>query len=221
MRFILLAFALIGIIFYITNPQAFGVKKKFELSTGGHVVRNETGGANFDFTIIGDFGASLLGKLTAAPDDSANSAPADVASIAAFAPAGNKKNLILSAISSPDVGTYQGQMAAISQALQADPTATAAEMQTAMQACLPDRAPPQMINYFVGLVQVVAQTSQLPQAQQADSFRKYSEPLTQTLKVWLQLLPEDQRAANTLVLQDWAARPKALVACNQTWLTVR
>ncbi|HIP23557.1 MAG TPA: hypothetical protein EYG79_08210 [Rhodobacteraceae bacterium] len=219
MRFILLAFALIGVVFYISNPQAFGVKKKFEFSVGGQVTRNETGGANFDFSKIGDFGVEMYEKFTATPDDSDSGVVATAANVEAETTLGHSETQILSSISTPDLDTYTGQMAAISRALQAEPTATAAQMQTAMQACLTTESPEQLTNYFVGLVQVVAQTAQLPQAQQADSFKQYSAPLTQALRGWLQFLPEDQRVANTLVLQQWAAQPKALVACNLAWLS--
>jgi hypothetical protein len=221
MRFILLAIALIGVAFYISNPQVFGVKKKFELSTGGHVTRNETGGANFDFAKIGDFGAEMFDLFTSEPDDSAPAIVAAVATTEAESPQSSEDSKILIAIDTPDLNSYTGQMTAISNALQADPIATAAHMQTAMQACLTDKSPPQLTNYFVGLVQVVSQTSQLPQAQQAEGFAQYSAPLTQALKTWLQILPEDQRAANTQVLQTWAAQPQALVACNQVWLSAR
>ena len=218
MRFILLAFALIGVVFYISNPQAFGVKKKFEFSIDGHTTRNDTGGADFDFTKIGDFGMEMYEKFTDTPSDSDSGVVAAVASVEAETALGGDETQILSSINAPDLGTYMGQMAAISRALQAEPTATAAQMQTAMQACLTNESPEQLTNYFVGLVQVVAQTAQLPQAQQADSFKEYSAPLTQALRGWLQFLPEDQRVANTLILQQWAAQPKALVACNLAWL---
>ncbi|NOR64348.1 MAG: hypothetical protein GQ535_17905 [Rhodobacteraceae bacterium] len=221
MRFILLAFALIGVAFYISNPQAFGGKKKFELSTGGQVTRNETGGANFDFAKIGEIGADMFDLFTTEPDDSAPTIVAAVAKSDIEATESHEGSQILSAIDTPDLSTYAGQMAAISSALQADPIASAAHMHTAMQACLTDKSPPQLTNYFVGLVQVVSQTSQLPEAQQAESFAQYSAPLTLALKTWLQILPEDQRVANTLVLQSWAAQPQALVACNQAWLSAR
>ncbi len=221
MRFILLAFALIGVVFFVSNPQAFGMKKKFEFSVGGKVERNETGGANIDFSEIGRFGAEMFGFLKTEPDDSPSIIAPKAASSQSEAIQSSNESQILSSMNTSDLGTHAGQMAAISSALQAEPIATAKHMQTAMQACLTEASPPPLTNYFVGLVQVVSQTSQLPEAQQAESFAQYSAPLTQALKTWLQFLPEDQRAAHTLILETWAAQPQALVACNQTWLSER
>lgn len=220
MRFIILALALIGAALYISNPQAFGAKKKFQLSENGRVVSREPDRARFDFTKIGDFGVELYEKFIAAPDDSASTQAIEVARTKPALQTDPENSQVLSAVGTPESLTYEGQLAAISAALHENPEATAAQMQAATQACLSNQAPDPLANYFSGLVQVVAQTSQLPQAQQVESFKSLSAPLTQALKAWLQFLPEDQRAVNTAVLQDWAARPKDLVACHQAWLGI-
>ncbi len=219
MRFILISIALFGLVLYISNPEAFGKKKKFEIVVGGRYVREEPKAATLDFEKIGIFGVEMYERFFASPDDSVSNEVIELAAIEPTVLLDATGTHILSAIDTPDIATYSGQVAAIWLAMQANAEATTTQMRAAMQVCLSNQAPEPLANYFAGLVQVVAEIEQLPQAQQADNFREKSAPLTQDLRVWLQLLPEDQRAANTLVLQDWAARPKDLVACHIGWLS--
>jgi len=219
MRFIILALALIGVALYISNPQAFGVKQKFQLSENGRVMSRAPERPRFDFTIIGDLGVELYEKFTASPSDSASVNEVEIASGQDNTPLNGIESQTLSAIGSPDVTTYEGQLSAIATAMQNAPEATTTQMRAATRACLTAQAPEPLANYFAGLVQVVAQTAQLPQAQQVESFKAQSAALTQALRGWLQFMPEDQRAANTRILQDWAARPKDLVACHRAWLS--
>lgn len=226
MRFILIAIGLLGLALYISNPQSFGAKKKFELSTDGRVARNDKGKPEVDFGKVAEYGASLfeivLGRAPDSPSDSSAPPPATAPIIAATAetPAPEKpdNSRMLSAINAPDLSTREGQMLAITTALQADPAGTATLMQSAMQACMPENTPPQLVNYFTGIVQAVSQTAQLPTAQQAESFARTTEPLNTALKAWLKFMPEAQRSANTGILQYWAARPNDLIACNLPWL---
>jgi len=215
MRFILLALAMIGVVFYISNPQAFGAKKKFQLTGNGHVERNMTGGANVDFTKIADFGVDMFDRLSNTRDDSASlelaSAEENTQNIATEAH-------ILSARDGPDLNSYEGQLSAIAKALEEDHNRTSIYMKIATQACVANRPAHEITSYFVGLVQAVAHTAQLPQAQQGEGFRSESAALTQELTAWLKELPADERAANTLVLQEWAARSNELVACQLAWL---
>ena len=221
MRFIILALVLIGVALYISNPQAFGVKQKFQLSGNGGILSREPERPNFDFTKISEFGVKLYEKFTASPEDSASTETVELASAEPTPSATTANSQALSAIGGPDLATYDGQLAAIALALQNAPVDTAAQMRSATQACLATQAPEPLANYFSGLVQVIAQTTQLPQAQQVESFKAQSAPLTQALKAWLKFMPEEQRAANTAILQDWAARPKELVACHLAWLNAR
>ncbi len=218
MRYIILALALIGAALYISNPQAFGVKQKFQLSENGRVVSRAPERSRFDFTIIGDLGTELYEKFAASPSDSASAEGMDAASGQEDTALNGTETLTLSAIGTSDVATYEGQLSAIAAAMRNAPDATTAQMRAATQACLPAQAPEPLANYFTELVQVVAHTAQLPQAQQVESFKAQSAPLTQALKAWLKFMPEDQRAANTAILQDWAAQPKDLVACHLAWL---
>lgn len=219
MRFILMSLALFGIVLYISNPEAFGKKREFKLSVGGRIVREEPKGATIDFTKIGIFGVEMYEKFFVTPDDSPSNAAVALAGNEQAGPENGAESQILSAIGNPDLATYSGQIAAISVAMQADSAATTTQMQAAMTSCLPNHAPEQLANYFVGLVQVVSETAQLPLAEQANNFSEQSAPLTQSLRAWLQFQPEDQRAENTRVMQDWAARPKDLVACHIGWLS--
>jgi len=218
MRFIILAFALIGVALYISNPQAFGAKHKLKFSESGRTVNRERELPELDFAKISDFGVGLYEKFAGSPDNSDNTETVDLAIPDPAATSADIDMQVLSAVNRPDLTTYEGQLAAIALALQNDPMETAAQMRAATQACLPAQAPEPLTNYFSGLVQVVAQTAQLPQTQQVESFKAYSAPLTQALKGWLKFMPEEQRAINTTILQDWAARPKELVACHLAWL---
>jgi len=215
MRFIFLAIALLGAALFISSPQVFGNKKKFQLSDNGRVVRPEPNKTGFDFSKIGDFGVEMYKKFTTTHDDSGSIDTTTEPETAI----GSAESQVNNTQNAPDLSTYNGQVLAISLAMQNDLEAATSQMKIAMQACLTTQSPEQLTNYFVGLVQVVAETSQLPQAQQADNFRLKNAPLTQALAGWLRFMPEDQRAAHTLVLQNWAAQPKALVACNLAWLT--
>ncbi|MBL1436587.1 MAG: hypothetical protein COB08_010365 [Rhodobacteraceae bacterium] len=219
MRFILLSIALFGLVLYISNPEAFGKKREFKLSVGGRIVREEPKGATIDFAKIGDFGVEMYESFFDSPDDSASNDTIVLAGNDQTSAPNGPETQILSAISAPDITTYSGQVSAISFAMHADPVGTTTQMQAAMKACLPHQYPEPLTNYFVGLVQVVSETAQLPLAEQTANFREESAPLTQALRAWLQFLPEDQRAENTLLLQDWAARPKDLVACHISWLS--
>ncbi len=204
MRFILLAFALIGVALYLSNPQTFGISQGFQLSGGDRIARR---GAPLNFSKIGDFGAEMFDFFT---DDPARDGLLEMAS---------NESEGTQAFSAVKVApSYAAQLTAIAAALHSTPEATAAEMFSATQACLPAETPDPMINYFSGLVQVVAQTAQFPQAEQTAEFKRLSAPLTEALIAWLQFMPEEQRAAQTAVLQAWADRPEALVACHRAWL---
>lgn len=204
MRFILLAFALIGVALYLSNPAAFGVYQGFQLSGGDRIARR---GAPLNFSKIGDFGTDVFDFFT---DDPARDRLLEMASNE------SEGTQAFSAVKVPP--SYEVQLAAITAALHSAPETTAAEMFSATQACLPVQTPEPLVNYFSGLVQVVAQTAQFPQVEQTAEFQRLSAPLTQALIAWLQFMPEEQRAAQTAVLQTWADRPKALVACHQAWL---
>jgi hypothetical protein len=207
MRFILLAMALLGVVYYISNPQQFGLKHKIELSGNGRIAFAQPAGAHVDFSKISQYGANLLDSLALASGDSG-----------AGGTATRVDTRVMSAIEASALTVYKGRLAAISAALRSQPEATAAQMQAATKACLPAGAPPQLVNYFSGLVQVVALTSELPPEQQLASFNARSAPLTKAMKAWLAFMPDADREANTRILTEWAARPKALVACHQTWL---
>ncbi len=219
MRFILLAFALFIGALFISDPQAFGVPKKFQLSGNGRVVSHEPDRASFDLGKISEFGAGIYAKLTESQGDSRGENAGAAVESGNQASSSAADSQVLSAIEDTGISGYDQQLVAISNALHERPEATAALMQSATQACLSAEAPGPLVNYFSGLVQVVALTAQLPQTQQVESFKAQSAPLTQALKAWLKFMPDDQRAANTAILQDWAARPKDLVACHLTWLT--
>ncbi len=204
MRFILLAFALIGVALYLSNPATFGVYQGFQLSGGDRVVRR---GAPLNFSKIGDFGSEMFDFLT---DNLARDRLLEMARNESDA------TQAFSAVKVPP--SYKAQLTAITAALHSAPETTAADMFSATQACLPAQTLEPMVNYFSGLVQVFAQTAQFPQAEQTAEFERLSAPLTQTLIAWLQFMPEEQRATQTEVLQAWADRPTELVACHQAWL---
>ncbi len=217
MRFIFLAFALFGVAFYVSNPQVFGSKRTFQTSENGRIVRNQTGGNNVDLAAIGEYGAELFNKFTKSADDSAPEGSATAQN--STQPASQPDSQILSAIQTPDLSTYEGRLAAISVAMQNNPETTNTAMRSATTACLGAQTSPILANYFAELVQLVAQTSQLPSTAQAASFQPKSAALTALLKAWLASLPEAERAAATQELQNWAGRSADLVACHVAWLS--
>lgn len=234
MRFILLAFALLGVAFYISNPEVFGAKRNFQIAENGRVVPNQTGGANFDFAKIGEFGGEMFDMLLGSDTDSVESAASSAQNAAtdgvtplietaSATPAqtaiSETPPMMLSAIQTPDLGSYDGQLAAIARALQDDPMTASANMRAATVACLDAQAPAVLANYFVGIVQLIAETSQLPEAEQTANFTSKSQPLTELVKAWMASLPAAQRGQVTQELQNWAGRPTELVACHQPWLT--
>ncbi len=244
MRFILLAFALLAAIFYISNPQAFGVKQNFKVSGNGRVERNLTGGANVDFTKIGEFGANLFNDFMETGTDSVEDLQTNAQNgglINGALPNGALPNErqslaritatptpqvqpetadtnILSAIKSSDLTSYDGRLTAIATAMSNDPVTTSAEMNIAMNACLNVETSTVLSSYFVGLVQLVAETSQLPAGQRADNLKVKSQPLNSLLNAWVSSLPKNERSATIQTLQNWAGKPTELVACHMEWL---
>jgi len=206
MRFVLLAFVLIGVALFLANPRSFGVGYGVELSEGKSLARVTP---RLNLSKIGDFGAEMVDVVIVASSRAAES----------YAASGNQ---VYRTVKQPP--TYPEQLRAIALALSVEPEETAVSMYDATEACLGEsgiEAAPQMVNYFSGLVQVVAITAELPEAEKAEQFVALSAPLTVSLKAWLQFMSESERAENALLLESWAAQPKALVACHLDWLNLR
>lgn len=203
MRFVLLALVMLGAALYLADPRSFGVRKGFELSGGKPVAGLSP---RLDISKIGDFGAEMVDVVAVASNRAAE----------AYAASGNQ---VYRTAKYPP--SYQAQLDGITLALTDAPEETAANMYDATKACLEEGgavASPQLVNYFSGLVQIVAQIAALPEEEKAERFNLLSGPLTDALKAWLMFTPEGQRAENEVILADWAARPKALVACHLEWL---
>lgn len=203
MRFVLLAFVMFGVALFLANPRNFGVGNGFELSEGKPVVGLTP---RLDISKIGDFGAEMVDVVAVASSRAAE----------AYAASGNQ---VYRTVQYPP--SYQAQLNGITLALTNKPEETAANMYNATKSCLEEGgavAPPHLVNYFSGLVQIVARTAALPEPEKAERFNALSGPLTDALKAWMMFTPEGQRAENETILADWAARPKALVACHLEWL---
>ncbi len=205
MRFVLLAFVMFGVALFLANPRNFGVGYGFELSEGKPVAGLTP---RLNISKIGDFGADVVDVVVVASSRAAE----------AYAASGNQ---VYRTAKLPP--SYQEQITGIALALTAEPEATAANMYNATKSCLEEDgavAAPELVNYFSGLVQISARTAALPEVEKAERFSALSGPLTDALKAWLLFTPDGQRPENNIVLENWAARPKALVACHLEWLNL-
>ncbi len=228
MRFILMAVALFCVGFYISDPQAFGKKGNFNSSVNGHVAVNRRG-SSLSLDKIGTAGAELFGKIAATAQDAAAPSPENQsesgAVLASAAPVAPDTPLdapvtshILSAIEEPDLNSYNGRLAAIYTALNKNQSQTEAAMHAATKTCLRPGSSDILVNYFVQMVQLTAKTAHRPVVEQAAYFKTNSAPLTNLVKIWLGSLSSEESAIATAELQNWAARPVELVACNMAWL---
>jgi len=223
-RFILAALILLGLASYLANPELFGQKKKFSLSGTGNVRLEQRGvkGMEINWEAIGtEFAALILPGENEAP-----APPPEVATAANMAVTPPPATpLEVDEISAQkievDLGSYEGQLQAISNAIQADPAQTEALMTSATRSCIPTEMPEVLSNYFVKLVALVAVTTQMPKEAQRAHFSAQNAELGATIKLWLFSQPADERAAAQSIMQNWASQPAALVACHLGWLEAR
>jgi len=232
-RFILAALVLLGLASYLANPALFGQKKKFSLSGNGQIKLEQRGakGVDIDWEAVGNRFADLVlpgeSPIAAAPLDEAAVvnmaliAPAPAAAEPETAPppvAPPVEPVVMPANAGRDLGSYEGRLAAISEAIRQNPTETDALMKSATQSCVETAMPDVLSTYFVRLVSLVAVASQLPKNEQRAYFSAQNEELGATIKLWLFSQPAEARAAAQTIMQGWAAAPDALVACHLVWL---
>ena len=229
MRFILLAAMLIGFGWYLSHPQVFGRKGIFQPANNGRVVIHKLGTTDIDIDGLSAAGADLFGKITESifdtnsPSSEDSAEPLTEQASAAPEAASNSveesaQTQMLSAIQQADLSTYNGRLNAIYSAINNNQNETTAAMSEAIAACLSPESSSVLVNYFVQMLQVTAITAQQPEAAQASYFEVNSAPLTDLIKAWLISLPAEEGAKATKELQNWAARPVELVACNLVWL---
>ena len=222
MRFILAALVLLGLASYLANPELFGKKKKFALSGNGQVRIEQRGvkGLEINWDTIGSEFAELVlpapkNEPSATPEESA------VANMAVTAlPTDPAQNRSVEATpeSSSGLSTYEGQLHAISVALNADQARTEALMKSATETCAETDTPEVLSNYFVKLVSLVAITTQFPEQEQRAYFSTRNAELGATIKLWLFSQPAQARTTAEQIMERWSTDPAGLVACHLAWL---
>ncbi len=225
MRFIVLAFALLAFGLYLSQPQAFGRKDNFQSSNNGRVVIHQPGSGKMNIGEITAAGAELFDSVAGRLFDSAPEAPQSAANPAVGVAEAALDTLdspatplILSTTQQPDLTSYNGRLDAIYTALTHNQKSATTAMQDATKSCLSSGSSDILVNYFVQIVQITANTAQQPDSEKPAYFAENSAPLTNLIKVWLSSLPAEDSALATAELESWATRPIELVACHTAWL---
>lgn len=228
MRYILGAMLLIGAALFLANPEIFGNKNKFKLSSGGQISIDQRGAQKIEINwdaissnLVGLVSSESPNEAEVAGEIVTSSEEVVVATVQTEPTVNAPQDAQILSVTpddTPDLTSYDGQLSAIALAIESDSVRTHALMQAAVHQCLGAETPETIQNYFLKLVELAATAKNLPDNEQRAYFTSQNAELTTTLKFWLRSQPENARVSANNILKSWAARPTDLVACHLEWL---